>query len=60
MELYMEMTEANKKSEFEYKEDKKKWLEKEKYYFPPFSEHPFSDTMLHSIIVIISRLNNQK
>jgi len=24
MELYMEMTEANKKSEFEYKEDKKK------------------------------------
>lgn len=60
MELYMEMTEANKKAKIEYDEDKKKWREKEKYYCPMFSEQPYSDTMLHSIIVIINRLNNSK
>lgn len=57
MELYMEMTEANKKAKIEYKRDQEKHSS-EKYYYPSFSEHPFSDTMLHSIVVIINRLNN--
>lgn len=59
MELYMKMTEANKKAKIEYQRDKEKHSDV-KYYYPSFSERPYSDTMLHSIIVIINRLNNSK
>lgn len=58
MELYKEMLDDNEKAKKAYDDDKLKHLEI-KYYQPFMVDKPYSEAMLHSIVVIINRLNNR-
>ena len=58
MELYTEMLDENIKAKKAYDDDLKKHSNSQ-YYYSRVVEKPYSEAMLHSIIVIINRLNNQ-
>ena len=56
MNMYTDMLKQNTLSKNKYDADVKKHTA-EKYWHPDYSTKPFSDTMLHSVITIINRLN---
>lgn len=59
MEMYQDMVKENKKHEIDQK-NKKESFKTDKYnlYFY-WQVNPYSDTMLHSIITVINKLNNR-
>lgn len=57
MNMYTDMLKQNEVSKNRYEKDRK-IHSAEKYWYADYSNKPFSDTMLHSVITIINRLNN--
>lgn len=57
MNMYTDMLKKNEVSKNRYEKDRK-IHSAEKYWYADYSNKPFSDTMLHSVITIINRLNN--
>ena len=58
MELYTDMLDDNEKAKKAYNDDLKKHSNSQ-YYYSRVVEKPYSEAMLHSVIVIINRLNNR-
>ena len=55
MELYLEMEKANAKNEVK----KNTWVRTPEERWNPFSDNPYSSTMMHALIVLINKLNNK-
>ena len=59
MEMYQDMVKENQKHEIDQKNKKESFKpDKYQWYFY-WQVNPYSDTMLHSIITVINKLNNK-
>ncbi len=61
MTMYTDMVKENAAQKIRYETEFERIKKTEvNYPWVDFNDHIYSDSMLHSVIVIINRLNNQK